>query len=314
MQDKINQLKKLREDIIYFVGKYPLDKRDVVIFDKWTLKDVLAHLSNWIIHDIDCLEALKEDGEPFWEPDVDEFNARGILDRKSKNWNEVLNEFSSLSQKLIEIYETLPNDLWEKDIWKGRGQTAKRFLYEDVEHWRNEHLTEIIHKSLGGEDWTSPSVKIKQSKIGGKGLCAVKPVKKDDLVVVWSGTYVGAAVAKKAEKQGKLVMQWDDNLFSVEDRGEGSGYFVNHSCEPNLYMQGSYALVAMRDIAKGEELTADYALWESDGKYVSKWNCNCGSAQCREKITGDDWRLSELQARYKDHFSPLINKMIANSK
>ncbi len=310
MQDKIDQFNKLREKIIYFAGIYPIDKRKVAIFDKWSLKDVLAHLSNWVVHDIDCLEALKEGREPYWEPDVDEFNARGIEERKDKSWNEVFDEFSNLSKKLVEIYETLPNDLWERDIWKGRGQTAKRFLHEDIEHWRNEHLTEIIHKSLDDEDWISPSAEIKQSQIGGKGLFATEPIKKGDLVVVWGGTYVGAKEAKKAGEDGKLVMQWDDNLFSVEDRGEGSGYFVNHSCEPNLYMQGAYALIAMRDIAKGEELTADYAIWEADEYYVSKWDCNCGSANCRKKLTGKDWKLLELQERYKGHFSPLINNRI----
>ena len=107
-------------------------------------------------------------------------------------------------------------------------------------------------------------------------------------------------------------MQWDDNLFSVEDRGEGTGYYVNHSCEPNLYMQGAYAPVAMRDIEKGEELTADYVLWEADQNYISKWDCNCGSTKCRKKVTGKDWQLPEFQERYKDHFSPLINKRVKN--
>jgi hypothetical protein len=33
--------------------------------------------------------------------------------------------------------------LWEKSIWKGKKQNAKRFLREDVEHW-SEHLEDII--------------------------------------------------------------------------------------------------------------------------------------------------------------------------
>lgn len=314
MQDKINQFKKVREDILLFVSKYPADKREQALFDKWSLKDVIAHLSNWLVHDIDCLRALKEGREPYWEPDVDDFNKRGIEQRKSLSWDDVFNEFSNLSDELIKIYETLPNDLWEKEIWEGRKQTANRFLREDIEHWRDEHLIEIIHKSLIDEDWICPSTEIRQSDIGGKGLYAIKPIKKGDVVVIWGGTYVSAEEAKQAEAQGKLVMQWDDNLFSVEDRGEGSGYFVNHSCEPNLYMQGAYALVAMRDIEIGEELTADYALWEADENYISKWDCHCGSTKCRKKVTGRDWQLPELQERYKDHFSPLINKRIRDNQ
>ena len=160
------------------------------------------------------------------------------------------------------------------------------------------------------EDWISPSAEIRLSDIGGKGLYAKEPISKDDLVVVWGGTYLGLKEAEKAKQEGKLVMQWGDNLFSVEDRGESTGYFVNHSCEPNLWMRGAYALVAMRDIGKDEELTADYVIWEADEKYISKWDCNCGSSKCRKKVTGKDWQLPELQERYKGHFSPLINKRI----
>jgi SET domain-containing protein len=35
--------------------------------------------------------------------------------------------------------------------------------------------------------------------------------------------------------------------------------FLNHSCEPNVGVQGQIVFVAMRDIAAGEELTLDYA-------------------------------------------------------
>lgn len=167
-----------------------------------------------------------------------------------------------------------------------------------------------IRKNLANDDWISPSAEIRQLPIVGEGLYAKKLIKKGDLVEVWGGTYVGFEKAKKAKNEGKLVMQWDDNLYSVEVRGERSGYFVNHSCDPNLWMEGTYALIAMKDIREGEELTADYAIWEADESWVSKWECNCGSSLCRKRITGKDWRKSELQWRYKGHFSPIINKRI----
>ncbi len=169
-----------------------------------------------------------------------------------------------------------------------------------------------IRKNLIDEDWISPSTEIRQSRVGGRGLFAIKPIKKGDLLVVWGGNYVDKNESEKAKKDGKLVMQWDEDLFSIEDKGEGSGYFVNHSCEPNLWMEGAYALVAMRDIEKGKELTADYAIWEADENYVSRWDCSCSSTKCRKKVTGKDWRLKRLRERYKGHFSPLINKRIGH--
>lgn len=129
-------------------------------------------------------------------------------------------------------------------------------------------------------------------------------------LVVFGGEYTDAMGAKRAQTSGKLVMQWDDDLFSIEGRGDDQGYFINHSCDPNAWMEDACTIVAMRGIANGEEITADYALWEADENHVSPWSCQCGSTLCRKKITGRDWRMPELQKRYREHFSPLLNKRI----
>ena len=43
---------------------------------------------------------------------------------------------------------------------------------------------------------------------------------------------------------------------------------VNHSCEPNVGMGGNVLLVSMRDIAAGEELTIDHALFLGDAGFA----------------------------------------------
>jgi uncharacterized protein len=110
---------------------------------------------------------------------------------------------------------------------------------------------------------------------------------------------------------GKQTMQWDDDVFSF-DTGSDDAYAINHSCDCNLWMDGAFTLIAKRTIEKNDELTADYALWESNETYVSNWMCACGNVCCRKRITGRDFRLKDVQERYMGHFSPLINKKIAN--
>ena len=163
---------------------------------------------------------------------------------------------------------------------------------------------------MNKQNWKSPKVLIKTSPIEGRGMFASENIKRGEKIIVWGGDYTDKQGAEKYRKQGKLVMQWDDDLYSYEDRGDDDGYFINHSCDPNMWMADAYTLVARRDIKEGEELTADYALWEADENYVSKWQCKCGSPLCRGRVTGKDWRNPNLQERYKDHFSPLINKRI----
>ncbi len=57
------------------------------------------------------------------------------------------------------------------------------------------------------------------------------------------------------------------------------------SCEPNVWFEDKDVIVAMRDIAKGEELFYDYALSESND--FIQLDCLCGSAQCRGTCRSD---------------------------
>ena len=160
------------------------------------------------------------------------------------------------------------------------------------------------------KDWVNSKVEVRNSPFEGKGMFAKETIREGEKVIVWRGQYVNTTKAEQARLDGKLVMQWDDDLFSIEKRGDDQGYFINHSCDSNLWMQDAYALIAKRKIPVNEEITADYALWEADENYISGWNCKCGSEKCRGKVTGKDWQTFEVQEKYLNHFSPLINRRI----
>lgn len=164
------------------------------------------------------------------------------------------------------------------------------------------------------EDWINPKIEIRNTENRGKGMITTDSILKGETVVIWGGNYVNKEQAEKAKTEGKLVMQFDEDLFSIEDRGTSDAYFINHSCDPNVWMKDAFTLEAMRDIASDEELLADYALWETDEDKISKWECKCGSKKCRHIITGKDWQIPKLQEKYNGHFLPLIEKRINNFK
>jgi hypothetical protein len=83
---------------------------------------------------------------------------------------------------------------------------------------------------------------------------------------------------------------------------------LNHSCEPNLGWDGP-GLVTLRDVAADEELTYDYATAVADPGFVLR--CHCPSSRCRQMVTGDDWRIPELQARYAGHWSESVGRLVA---
>ena len=82
---------------------------------------------------------------------------------------------------------------------------------------------------------------------------------------------------------------------------------LNHSCEPNLGLQGQIVFVALRGVAVGEELTFDYAMNDDE---PGEMQCRCGTATCRGTVTGSDWRNPEIQSKYDGYFSWFIQRRI----
>ena len=74
----------------------------------------------------------------------------------------------------------------------------------------------------------------------------------------------------------------DSDLYLVSGETPEPGDMINHSCEPNCGLLGQMLLVAMRDIARGEELCFDYATCDAsdydefrcspDGRCITQWN------------------------------------------
>ena len=82
---------------------------------------------------------------------------------------------------------------------------------------------------------------------------------------------------------------------------------LNHSCEPNLGVQGQIVFAALRDVEKDEELTFDYAMTD-DEPY--EMECDCRARACRKVITGQDWMKKEIQEKYSGYFSWFIQRRI----
>ncbi|GAB3450066.1 hypothetical protein GCM10027517_37080 [Phycicoccus ginsengisoli] len=88
---------------------------------------------------------------------------------------------------------------------------------------------------------------------------------------------------------------------------EAEAALLNHSCDPTLAWSGG-VLVAFRDVAAGEELTVDYATTTTDPGMLVR--CHCETYRCRQMVTGEDWRIPELQRRYAGHLAPEVQAAV----
>jgi uncharacterized protein len=159
-------------------------------------------------------------------------------------------------------------------------------------------ITPKAHKGVG-------------SAIEGRGIVAVEPIGTGEVVAVKGGHVVTTeALNALPESLRPSEVQVADGLHLValtEDEYEPVMLFLNHSCEPNVGFGGNIVLVAMRDIAAGEELTTDYALFDD---YDGAMDCACGRPDCRGRIDGRDWQRPELQERYRGYFSWYLEQKI----
>jgi uncharacterized protein len=145
----------------------------------------------------------------------------------------------------------------------------------------------------------------------GWGCYAVEPLSAGETVAAFGGRCVTRAMFETLPAIDRLhSIQIDDDLYMVGDAGELPGAKLGHSCAPNCGVRGGVVIVAMRDIAIGEQLSYDYAM--SNGSDFNEFECRCGAATCRHKITGSDWMLPELQLAYRGYFSPYLARRIAS--
>ncbi len=168
-------------------------------------------------------------------------------------------------------------------------------------------------REYSSKSWIDPRIEVRASSSESKGMFALEPIREGETVVVWGGKLFSREELKLGRAQKGSVSAIDEGLYLAGDANEfpaDPSNFMNHSCDPNVWMADEITLIARRDIDKGEEVTGDYAMWEADEQYVASWECTCGSSICRKRITGRDWRLPELQERYGRHFSPFINERI----
>ena len=159
--------------------------------------------------------------------------------------------------------------------------------------------------------YRSPKTEVRPSPIQGQGLFARVPIAACEIVAVKGGhVLTGSEWASLEPALGAAEIQIADDLFIApvrEDHRPGSMLYTNHSCDPNLAIQGQIVLVAMRDIRPGDELTIDWATTD-DGDY--ELECRCGSPRCRGLVTGKDWTRPELQARYQGWFCWFLQRKI----
>ncbi|WP_298337587.1 SET domain-containing protein [uncultured Erythrobacter sp.] len=129
----------------------------------------------------------------------------------------------------------------------------------------------------------------------GQGVFALGSFSKDDVL------YVGV-LDDRSTSNHSHASQVSKTKFGFHT---GLSSKFNHSCNPNcgiiLNDSGGHNIVAMRDIAAGDEATYDYAMRNYRIEHFTGL-CACGHKNCRGSITG--WR--DLPQQRKDDYAGFV--------
>src|SRR6516162_2872396 len=122
----------------------------------------------------------------------------------------------------------------------------------------------------------------------GLGLFATKRIKRGAYIATYRGRRITTAESDRREARGVKYM------FELNKRWviDGSPRWnvardINHSCRPNakpVGRKGRIVIVALRQIAPGEEITYNYGR-EYLKSFLDNGGCHC--AACRKKIARD---------------------------
>ena len=162
--------------------------------------------------------------------------------------------------------------------------------------------------------WVHATVEVRTSPIAGRGLFATADLPAGTVVSRLGGRLVDTAElhrmlanadAGRAPYVDTIVVAEDRHL--VVEPGSDSR-FGNHSCDPNLGWVDEYTLATMADVPAGHELVSDYAMSTADAEYVLR--CHCPSYRCRQMVAGDDWRIPQLQTRYRGWWVPYVQGLV----
>lgn len=159
----------------------------------------------------------------------------------------------------------------------------------------------------------NPKCSVGRSAVDGQGVFATARIEFDEVVAVWGGKVFSQA---ECESLSSEMPEFESHaieicpgywLGSQEHHQRDDAELFNHSCDPNIGIQGQIVLVARRVIQPGEELVIDYETLEARPQ---PFCCKCGSRNCRGELTGLSALDPAFQIRHQDYLSWQVERAI----
>jgi uncharacterized protein len=137
-------------------------------------------------------------------------------------------------------------------------------------------------------------IEFRQSAIHGSGGFATAPIPAETTIIEYVGEKIDKQEsARRCEANNPYIFHVDDQ-FDLDGAVDWNpARLLNHSCSPNsearMDEDNRIWIMALRDIAPGEEITFNY------GYDIENWRdhpCRCGSPDCIGFIVAEEYQAS----------------------
>jgi uncharacterized protein len=190
------------------------------------------------------------------------------------------------------LYPT-PTDV-QADSAKNRTQARATPAPEDHAVARTAHHGVDLHEiSRADAQRRGRRIQVRRSGVHGKGVFALQPFAQGEHVITYEGQVISWDEAQRrhphdpSQPDHTFFFHIDDEHVIDGNVDGNAARWINHSCDPNCIADdssGEVHVLALRDIAAGEELFYDYGLI-SDERHTAKlkrrYACCCGAPLCR---------------------------------
>jgi 8-oxo-dGTP diphosphatase len=216
---EIDAFVKAHLSLYKILVSFPLDKTSEVLFDNWSIKEVVIHMYRWNEIITSNIQSVLNNEEPKYYGSVQEFNENSTKDSVQTTWQEALNEFDKSGKNLFKAYLNFPENLFEQKFWTAKSSTPLKFLNILTKHYLEEH-TPVILSVLNDLDKVSPDFAALLQQAFDDGykvsICACIVNDSNEILLVkrspsneWAGIWEmpGGGVEKGEDLQAAIIRE-----------------------------------------------------------------------------------------------------------
>lgn len=146
--------------------------------------------------------------------------------------------------------------------------------------------------------YVSPKIHLVEEN-GFRSLIADAIFEPDELILEFERSFVTTP--------NQFSLQVDENLHQLSNDSDALENFVNHSCQPNGYIDfGTLSLKARRRIEVGEVLNFNY--FTTDYHSDDVFYCQCGSLNCKKIVNGFKNLSFQEMKELEPYLSPFLKQ------